>query len=154
MGIGFVRVTGITAVMNRWSLTNKHIGRRAAGALKKGGNFLKDKSQELVPTESGELHDSAYVKNIGKRSGFGAVIEVGYTAPHAPIVHEDLTKAHGAAFNAKNYSKISSALKGGTSSQRSRFKLRRSQEQAKFLEAPARMYRRQIRRIIATNAKI
>ena len=151
---GVKQVKGINAVLNRWAITNKKIGRRAARGLKAGGNFILRESQKIVPIETKELHDSGYVKNIGKRSGFGAIIEVGYLAPYAVIVHEDLTAAHGKDFNAKNSGKIAAAQSGTSTRQKQIWSPRRPREQAKFLETPVLQNRRIILRLIAREAHV
>jgi hypothetical protein len=149
-----IEVKGINAVVNRWSRANKGIGRKVAGALGAGGRFLLKESKKIVPTETGDLAKSGYVKNIGKRSGFDAEIIVGYTASHAGIVHEVMDAAHGKDFNAKHAAYIAWIQANGTATQKRVWKPRRAEEQAKFLEIPAKTKRRQILKIIARKAKI
>jgi hypothetical protein len=55
-------------------------------------------------------------------------VSVGYTAAYAVFVHEDLQKAHGAAFNIKHADEIASGAEHS----------RGPEQQAKFLEGPAR----------------
>ena len=139
-----VKVKGIKTVINRWNRTNKGVGRRAARGLKAGSKFLYDKSQELVPVDKGDLKRSGYYRNIGKRSGMGAIYAIGYTSDYAVWVHEDTRAAHGKAFNIKYASEIAS----------SRYASKRPEERSKYLSYPARKYKRTIRRIIAKNAKL
>jgi hypothetical protein len=47
---------------------------------------VKELSQEIVPYDTGELHDSAFVEV--ERDGGTLVGRVGYRAPHALRVHE------------------------------------------------------------------
>lgn len=149
-----VQVKGITAVVNRWSKTNKRIGIRVVRGLRKGSKFLYDKSQELVPVEQGDLKKSGYFKSVGKRSGMGGVYAIGYTSSYAAMVHEITTAAHGRAFNIKYASEIAAASNSKSIAVRRKFASRRPEERSKFLSHPARKYKRQIRRIIAREAKL
>jgi hypothetical protein len=56
---------------------------------------VKAASQEIVPYETGELHDSAFVQV--ERRGDTIIGRVAYAAPHALLVHElpDLEHAPG-----------------------------------------------------------
>jgi hypothetical protein len=58
----------------------------------KGGEDLKERSQPLAPSKTGELRESAFVETSG--SGFDAVTTVGYSADYAADVHEDLEARH------------------------------------------------------------
>ena len=149
-----VIVKGQKAIINRWARANKRIGRRAARGLRAGSKFLLEKSQELVPTESGDLKKSGYFKNIGKRSGMGAVYAIGYTATYAMWVHEDTTAAHGRMFNLKHAAEIAKATSSDSIAVKQRFSARRPEERSKFLSFPARRYRRNLRKIITREAKI
>jgi hypothetical protein len=149
-----VKIKGLKAIINRWSLSEKKAVRRTARGLKAGATLLRNESVKLVPVQDGELKKSAYVRSIGKRSGKGAAYAVGYTAPYAAVVHEDLSAVHGKMFNAKHARAISKARTSKSASQRKRWHKRRPDEQAKFLEAPARTKRREIFQIIAINSKL
>ena len=79
------------------------------------------------------------IENKSKATHDGSVV-VGYNAGYAVYVHEDMNKAHGAAYNAKYAAEIASGLtpsgkvkkgwKGRTN--------RGADQQAKFLEKPVR----------------
>jgi hypothetical protein len=81
-------------------------------SLNAGGRYILRESQEIVPVQLGTLKRSGVVYNAGGL-GYKAVVIVGYggDAKYAIYVHEDPTKAHGAAFNIKHADKI--ARSGG-----------------------------------------
>lgn len=66
-------------------------------------------------------------------------VVVGYEAPYAVVVHEDLEAAHGAAFNVKHAAEISAGKE----------KARGDNQQAKYLEAPFRIHKERIKAIVA-----
>ncbi len=57
---------------------------KLAKGMKAGAEYLKERSQEVVPIASGTLHDSAFTR---VEPDFLDVI-VGYTAHYAVFVHE------------------------------------------------------------------
>ena len=67
--------------------------------LQEAGEFLLEKSQEIVPVDTGALHDSGYVVVSG--SGFGSEVAVGYSMEYAVYVHEDLRARHNPGTSAK-----------------------------------------------------
>jgi hypothetical protein len=153
MAKGLVQVQGVPAFLSRLRAANANIGAGVHRGLIRGGRYLQRKSQEIVPVQLGDLKRSAFTRNIGG-FGFNADIIVGYTAKYAVYVHEDLQKRHGRAFNL-HYAKQIAAAKGkkaGTAAG-GMFK-RGDEEQAKFLEKPAREERKFILGIIAMEAKI
>ena len=105
--------------------------------LLKAGLELQADSQEIVPVEHGELKMSArtYIKN-------GQVF-VAYDDPKAIYVHERVDLAHGAEYNAKHADDIAAGKKFA----------RGPNQQAKFLESPARKNKRKYQRIIAKEVK-
>jgi hypothetical protein len=120
--------------------------------LLKGGLLLQRESQAIVPVQFGPLRASAFTRNVG-RSGFDADVIVGYTAAYAVFVHENLEAAHGADFNVKHANKIAGMSDLRKSQHRKvRVKdiwfLRGENQQAKFLEQPARQYRMAILQVI------
>ena len=84
------------------------------------------KKLQALEIRSKQLHD-------------GSVI-VGYSAAYAIYVHEDMSKTHGAAYNTKYASEIKEGLtKTGKVKKGWKGKTDRgSNQQAKFLEQPAR----------------
>ena len=112
--------------------------RRLGVGLKKGGLLLQRESQKIVPVDKGPLKASAFTRSIGTKKRPHVI--VGYTAGYATVVHENLDARHGAAFNAAN------SEKGA--------KLRGPDQQAKFLEAPARQHRKTILAMIFRTVKL
>jgi hypothetical protein len=66
-----------------------------ARGLRAAAEFLLDKSQEIVPVDTGELKESGHVE--GSRMNVAVV----YDADHAVIVHEDLAATHTPPTSAK-----------------------------------------------------
>jgi hypothetical protein len=103
--------------------------KRALPGLTQGltaaGSFLLDKSREIVPVDTGNLHSSGFVtlENVGTLQ---AAVVVGYDADQAPYaiyVHEDLHAQHQPG------------------------------KQAKYLEQPARQYRDAMKAIVYREAR-
>jgi hypothetical protein len=65
-----------------------------------------------------------------------ASVVVGYSTKYAVYVHEDLEAAHGEAYNQKYADQIAARLAG--------FHSRGTNQQAKFLEAPARYLKKEL----------
>jgi len=123
----------------------KRAGRGVERGLKSAGKFLLRKSKEIVPVQTGKLKGSSHITKVG--SGLRTSVFVGYTADYAVWVHEDLDKAHGAAFNRKYADLI--ATRSQRAARRRKMGLtttvandpyfkRGEYEQAKYLEKPAR----------------
>lgn len=146
------KITGIEAVLRKFSKAADKIIRVSVAGLKEGGKFLQNKSQEIVPKQIGTLHSSAFTRNIGGE-GTKADIVVGYTADYAVFVHEDLTKAHGQEFNVKYAEEIIAATGKHSGTAEGGMFLRGDNQQAKFLEQPARQYRKEIFDIASKTAK-
>jgi len=138
--IGLSKMTGLGTVIGRLKSAKKvRLGPGFEVGLKKAGLFLLRKSQEIVPVWRGPLRASGRTRNVGGK-GYLADVVVGFGAGanYAVVVHEDLTKAHGAVFNRKYASEISNAK---TAEQKAYYFKRGENQQAKFLEGPARLYR-------------
>ena len=147
------RVSGLSAIIK--ALRNAggtKIAPAVARGLKKGGLFLQAKSQEIVPVQMSTLKNSAFTRNVGG-GGFDADIVVGYTADYSVFVHEDLTKAHGRDFNIEHTEEIAAAVKTKRGTAKGGMFLRGENQQAKFLERPARENRRQILNIVAAEGR-
>jgi hypothetical protein len=139
------KIEGFAGV-NRYLLAfSKKQAKKHERAVMAVGQFLLLLSREIVPVETGALFKSGKVTKKG--SGWKTESIVSYSTPYAVYVHEDLDKAHGAAYNAKNnFSEKESSswnifkrgriLKSATALAKDH--PRRPQEQAKFLEQPAR----------------
>ncbi len=142
-------ISGIDVIIRNLKRVDAQIARGVARGLKRGGLLLQRKSQEIVPVDKGPLKASAFTRNVGG-SGFKTDIIVGYTAGYAVYVHEDLEKAHGEAFNIKHAEEIANAH---TKAQKKMWFNRGLNQQAKFLEQPARQLKPVILKIIHQEAK-
>ena len=134
-----VKVMGAKQVVKRLHMADKMGQAKFIARLGVAGRFLQRESQKIVPVDKTNLKGSAYTRVIPK--GWKSDAIVGYTAKYAVYVHEDLNKAHGAAYNNKYAKQIAAKVKG--------FKRKKPEEQAKFLERPARLHRRTILKILA-----
>ena len=128
------------------------IGGDVGRGLKRGGLFLQRESMEIVPVRLGNLKGTAFCRNTGG-SGIKTDVVVGYTALYAAVVHEDLEKTHGRDFNVKHAAEIAAASgKHGGTAAGGMFN-RGEEQQAKYLEEPARKFRRKILSIVYGEAK-
>ena len=145
------RMTGIKSVLAKLNKATDDYSRNIRRGLVKGGLHLQAKSQEIVPKQLGVLSASAFTRDIG--NALHPDIIVGYTADYAVFVHEDLEKRHGQAFNQYYATEIANAE--GTSSGTAKGGLfnRGENQQAKFLEKPARDERGAIFAIIQRESK-
>ena len=136
-----VQVKGLDKVLNKLSRANDKIAAGVARGLVKGGLHLQKKSMEICPVDTGNLRGSSFCRNVGGH-GFSADVVVGYTANYAVFVHEDLNKLHGRAYNEFYAADIAAGRRAN----------RGENQQAKFLEKPAREERRTIIRIVQREA--
>ena len=139
MRTGIVKITGISQVVRNLKRADKLLGAQVQRGLVLGGQYLERESKKICPVDEGNLRKSGFTRNMGG-SGWLADIVVGYTANYAVYVHEDLTKLHGEAYN--------NAYRDTPG-----FKSRGKNQQAKFLEHPARTKRLTILTIIYNAAK-
>jgi len=129
--------------------------------LIEGGKLIHNESKRFVPVLTGALRGSARVSKTG--SGFTTDVVVSYgseneektgvdnkKAIYAVYVHQDMEKAHGARFNRKWAYEIANAH---TPAQRKYYFNRKAEEQAKFLERPAREQKDAVLNIIAKEVK-
>jgi len=63
-------------------------------ALNEYAQNVFDASQELVPVDTGFLQDSGYIVTQDNPFGDLSSIEIGYDAPYALYIHEDLELNH------------------------------------------------------------
>jgi len=131
------------------------MGKGIERGLVKGGKIIYDESRNFCPIGvTGNLHASARVTKEG--SGMTTDVEVSYgtkndeKVTYAVYVHERLEPAHGEEFNTKHALKIALAR---TPAQKKYYFTRRPQEQAKFLERPAREQKNNILNIIIKELK-
>jgi len=139
-------VSGINTVIRNLTKAKGNLAAGTGRGLYLGGKHLQRVSQEIVPVDLGSLRGSSFCRNVGGR-GFDTDIVVGYgseAANYAVFVHEDLNKKHGREFNIK-YAKEIAAGKMNN---------RGENQQAKFLESPARSERRIIIKIIQREARL
>jgi len=122
--------------------------------LVKGGGLLYNESRRFCPVMTGTLKASARVEKKG--SGLTTDVIVSYGSKndekvqYAVYVHQDMEKAHGWRFNTKHADRIANAH---TPEQRKYYFNRKPEEQAKFLERPAREQKDAILNIIAEEVK-
>ena len=128
-------VEGVQQILSAAKQITKRLEAGVARGLKIGGLFLQRKSMEIVPVDQGNLRASSFTRASGR--GFNTEVRVGYTAEYAVYVHENLDAAHGAEYNAK----YGEGLRGNN-------------QQAKFLEQPARQYAAQIGDLVREEAKV
>lgn len=147
------QMTGVNDFLRNLSMAKDVIAAKVSRGLKKGGLHLQRKSQEICPRQLGTLVNSAFTRNVGG-IGFDTDIIVGYTVDYATIVHEDLTRAHGEEFNIRHAEEIAAAEGTPRSTARGGMFRRGENQQAKFLERPARDERRAIIKIIQREARI
>ena len=136
--------------------SKKNLAAGTARGLKKGGLYLKSKSDEIIPVDWGVLKGSGFCRNVGG-SGFDTDIIVGYGSEfcnYAVYVHEDLNKAHGKEFNIKHAAEIAAGKMTYKGKKKKPMANRGENQQAKFLERPAREERRPIIKIIQREARL
>lgn len=107
----------------------------------KAGLFLQGESQKIAPVDKGNMRASAFTRV--QATGTRIIVTVGYTAAYAIYVHEDLELRHGADYNAWYGEEIAAGVKHS----------RGENQQAKFLEQPARTKRKQMAAIIREESR-
>ena len=148
--INNLKITGMQSVMSKLTKATSNINSALSRGLVKGGHFLQRESQKIVPVDTGNLKGSAFTRKLNWDH-----VLVGYTALYASFVHEDLTKAHGKAYNMKMQGRgIERMFNSGRQNKFLNYsKLRGENQQAKFLETPMKSKRSEILRIIANEGK-
>ena len=141
-----VKIMGMSQVLKNLATVDTRLQDAAARGLKLAGLFLQRESQEIVPVQFGTLKASAFTRASG--SGYKTDVIVGYTAAYAVYVHENLEALHGAAYNAAHSKRIAEAVRTKTSTVRSGSFARGANQQAKFLERPAREKRQDMLKMV------
>lgn len=141
------RVTGAKEIIQKMRASKTTLDTGLSAGLKRGGLFLQNKSMKIVPVQLGNLKNSAFCRNVGGTGSKTDVI-VGYTATYAAVVHEDLDKTHGEAFNIKHADEIATASGTHRGTAAGGMFKRGEEQQAKYLEKPAREHRKEILAII------
>ncbi len=95
-----VNLLGVKSSIASMEAANRRMGKRFEKGALKAGEFVKKESQHFVPYDTGALHDSAYVENVGGK-GWRASIAVGYDISYAIYVHERLDLKHLSPTKAK-----------------------------------------------------
>ncbi len=83
---------GMDRLMKRLHALPGDAGRGLEIGLRSAGLILQREAQILVPVDTGNLHNSAFTRQVGK--GLDTEVRVGFTAEYAIYVHEDLGAAH------------------------------------------------------------
>lgn len=121
-----VEAEGVQATIKFLHAYKANLYKLFPAAYTAGAKELHNASLFLCPIDKGVLSGTSKVDYVGGGSSIQAFVS--YPDPKAMYVHEDLEKAHGAIFNVKYANEIA----------RGEEHERRPQEQAKFLEVPAR----------------
>lgn len=152
-------LVGVPEFLKKLRASKDKIAMACARGLVKGGLYLQRESQQLVPVQLGELKASAGTRNIGGQ-GFDADVVVFYGTDYAVPVHEDLVAqapparaAHGKFFNIKHAAEIAAAKGTPRGTAKGGMFKRGENQQAKFLEQPARELRTEILKIIAEEVR-
>lgn len=117
----------------------RDLTKRLSNALMRVTEVIRDASIEIAPKDTEYMVDTAHIREVSDLEKVFA-----YTAPYSVYVHEDLEKAHGAAFNEKYEKLIGLGIE----------RARGPNEQAKFLEKPIRDPLVQRRAVKAANAEM
>lgn len=175
-----LELQGLDIVIEKLNKFTAKLPEHFETGLKKAGVYLQRESQKIVPVWTGNLKASAYTKVVKRRGFVGRMIlgefkagggqgimtdvVVGYgsSAKYAIYVHQNLDKAHGTAFNVKHAAQIAAKMKvhkkgknaGKTYwSRKEYYRPRGPDQQAKFLEVPARNKRAEMLEIIAKSVR-
>jgi hypothetical protein len=146
-----IKISGMPNVLKNLNASVGRVSRGITRGLIKGGLHLQAKSLAICPKQKGALKASSFTRNVGGH-GYDADVVVGYTADYAIPVHEILSNAHGKEFNIKHAAEIQAAVGTPLGTAEGGMFLRGENEQAKFLEKPAREERMTIIQIVATEA--
>ena len=85
-------VRGLKEIKANLGLAQKLLGIGVRKGMNDAANFVKARSLDEVPIVTGKLRDSAYVRIEGIGPSTHAL--VGYSAPYAIFVHEDMKAKH------------------------------------------------------------
>jgi len=147
-----IKISGLPTVLRNLRSANDKIGMGIGRGLKRAGIFLQRESMKIVPVDLGNLKATATTRNVGG-IGFRTDIIVSYgssACDYAIYVHENLEALHGERFNVAYADRIASAT---TPAQKKKWSKRGPNQQAKFLEKPAREKKSEIIAIITREAK-
>ncbi len=136
----FNELNSVTNVVRNIARQQERIAAGMERGLKKAGLTLQRASMLLVPVEFGVLKASAFTRAVG--TGYKTVVKVGYTARYAIYVHELVD------MKLKREPRVPNPPHKGN------YWDPAGRGQAKFLEAPARSMKAQLRKIIIEEAYI
>jgi hypothetical protein len=108
-----IQIKGVEAALKAIKGVAKDTGIKIADGLQDAAQILYDKSQELVPVDSGRLKASGQITSNNKK-GLGAELTVDYGGPEAPyafIVHELLDLHHVPPTQAKYLERAATLVK-------------------------------------------
>ena len=145
-------VTGVESVIKKLRATHPPLVKKARIGCKRAGLVLQAASQKICPVQFGNLKASAFTRDVSTLNNVDVI--VGYTATYAVYVHENLNAKHGKEFNMAYSEQIS---RGGSSKNKKRHRTwfnRGENQQAKFLEKPAREMRAELLAIIYSSVKM
>ena len=136
-----MKIEGLNKILTNLKelpLAQGAIGKGVERGLKKSGLLIFRDAQKEVPVDTGNLKGSGFTRKL-EGAGSTTKVGVGYTAAYAIKVHEDLSVAHGRAYNRKHADDIAAGLLSS----------RGENQKAKFLEDPAKRLRGDVLRIIS-----
>lgn len=136
-----MKVEGLNKILTNLKelpLAQGAIGKGVERGLKKSGLLIFRDAQKEVPVDTGNLKGSGFTRKL-EGAGSTTKVGVGYTAAYAIKVHEDLSVAHGRAYNRKHADDIAAGLLSS----------RGENQKAKFLEDPAKRLRGDVLRVIS-----
>ena len=119
---GAIRVEGINRTLAKMEQLQKADKKAFRVGIGKAGYFLLQKSQEIVPVDTGKLYRSGF-NRLARDTRNTLTYQVGYSKKYAVYVHERLDLRHAPG------------------------------KSAKFLEKPARRYRKTLIKIIEDEVK-
>lgn len=82
------KLTGLDKTLKNLNKAILNVKGVTLDGLLAGGLIVQADAQKHVPVEYGTLRQSAYTRKV--RDGANPLVEVGFTAEHAPWVHENL----------------------------------------------------------------
>lgn len=142
-------IVGLPQILRNLKRKNEELARGCERGVKRAGLFLQRQSQKLVPVDTGNLKASAFTRAEGR--GFKINVFVGYTAFYALYVHEN-PEIWPPGMRLKGQPR--EAPKKGMKGFRGYYWDPQGRAQPKFLEAPARRHRQELRRMIMDSMKI
>ena len=146
-----LEIKGLARLRSRLLTHKQGMCQRLTVGLKRGGLFLQRESELIVPVDKGNLKASSFTRSEFDNTS-AVTVRVGYTAAYALYVHENLDALHGAAYNQAYAKELAAPKKKGKKGQAKvkgrPMHSRGENQQAKFLERPAREKLPEMRQIL------